>query len=404
LACQPANESASTRRSRGISQKALGQLVNRSESWIAQIERGELPIDRISIIITVAQALKIEPSQLLGYPFLIRNGKELGQGIPGIRRALTGRNALTAILGDVSDVESPDLDRLWHDAARCWGILQAGRYVALIGMLPDLIIRAEAATRVAVSGPRRSWRLASSVYQMAAELMSRVGESDLAWVAAERALHAAERSEDSLIMAAAAWRMAFAFCFPGRFEESTDVAVISAARLGPAGSTASPEHVSLWGSLHLIAMVSHSHEGNVAAASRFLAAGREAADRLGIDRNDLWRPFGPTTVGIYETFMHVNLGHSGEALRAAERVDTSLLVPGLRALQSVYFCKVAEAYWQRRDDGSAVNVLLEAEKTAPEGLRYNAVVREMLIDLLRRERKGATPGLRPLVQRVGILD
>ncbi|MGH8898422.1 MAG: helix-turn-helix domain-containing protein [Egibacteraceae bacterium] len=395
----------SYRRRRGMSQKVLGQLVGRSESWVSQVERGNLPVDRLSVIVIVARALKVEPGQLFGQPFLVRDGEELGEGVPGIRRALTGRDALSAVLGGAAgEVEPPDLDRLHRDVAQCWAMRQAGRYAALTGMLPDLIVRAEAATRAAVGDPRSAWRQASSVCQMATELMSRAGESDLAWIAAERALRVAERSEDRLIMAAAAWRLAFAFCILGRFDEGTDVAVIGADALGHGGSSAPPEHVSVWGSLHLIAMVNQSHEGDVAATGQFLAVAREAADRVGADRNDLWRPFGPTTVGVYETFMHVNLCHPGEALRAAERVDTSRLAPGLRALRTTYLCKVAQAYWQRRDDGSAVNVLLEAERVAPEELRYSAVVREMLVDFLRRERKGATPGLRPLAQRVGVLD
>ncbi|MGH8883768.1 MAG: helix-turn-helix domain-containing protein [Egibacteraceae bacterium] len=395
----------SYRRRRGMSQKVLGQLVGRSESWVSQVERGDLPVDRLSVIVVVAQALKVELGQLLGQPFLVRNGDELGDGVPGIRRALTGRDALAAVLGEAAgEVEPLDLDRLRRDVAQCWAIRQAGRYAALTGMLPDLIVRAEAATRATLGDPRPAWRLASNVYQLAAELASRVGESDLAWVAADRAVRAAERSEDRLIMAAAAWRLAYAFLFAGRFEESTDVAVIGADALGPGGSSAPPEHVSVWGALHLLAMASQSHAGDAAAAGRLLVVAREVSSLLGEDRNDLWTRFGPTSVDIYETGMHVNLGHPGEALRAAERVDTSRLAPGLRFLRAIHLCEVAEAYWQRRDDGSAVNVLLAAEQAADQELRYRPKVREMLADLLRRERKGATPGLRPLAKRVGVLD
>ncbi|MGH8898427.1 MAG: helix-turn-helix domain-containing protein [Egibacteraceae bacterium] len=393
------------RRRRGMSQKVLGQLVGRSESWVSQVERGDLPVDRVSVVVTVAQALKVEPGQLLGYPFLVRNGEDLGEGLPGIRRALTGRDALAVVLGGAAgEVEPPDLDRLARDVAQCWAIRQTGRYAALTGMLPDLILRAEAATHAAVGDPRPAWRLASMVYQLAAELASRAGESDLAWIAADRAVRAAEQSEDPLVMAAASFRLAYTFHFAGRFEEGTDVAVVGADALGLGGSSAPPEHVSLRGSLHLIALANQAHAGDAASADRFLRIAREAAERLGVDRNDFWRPFGLTAVGIYETGMQVRLIRPGEALRASERVDSSLLAPELRYLHAIHLCEVAEAHWQRRDDGSAVNVLLEAERAADQELRYRPEVQEMLVDLLRRERKGATPGLRPLAKRVGVLD
>lgn len=47
---------------------------------------------------------------------------------------------------------------------------------------------------------------------------------------------------------------------------------------------------------------------------------------------------------------------------------------------------------------------MEAERVAPEALRYNVIVREMLRELLKRERKSATPGLRPLADRSGVFE
>ena len=47
--------------------------------------------------------------------------------------------------------------------------------------------------------------------------------------------------------------------------------------------------------------------------------------------------------------------------------------------------------------------LLEAERVAPETLRYNRVVRGLMREMLSRERRAATPGLRGLAQRAGVL-
>jgi hypothetical protein len=50
-----------------------------------------------------------------------------------------------------------------------------------------------------------------------------------------------------------------------------------------------------------------------------------------------------------------------------------------------------------------VNMLLEAERIAPEAVRYQVIVKEMLRELLRREHRASTPQLRPLAARVGII-
>jgi hypothetical protein len=47
------------------------------------------------------------------------------------------------------------------------------------------------------------------VYDTAAALLNRVGESALAWGAADRAMSAAEQSGDPVLIAMCAWRMSY---------------------------------------------------------------------------------------------------------------------------------------------------------------------------------------------------
>jgi hypothetical protein len=46
---------------------------------------------------------------------------------------------------------------------------------------------------------------------------------------------------------------------------------------------------------------------------------------------------------------------------------------------------------------------MEAERVAPQILRYNIVAREILRELLKRERRSSTPGLCALATRAGVL-
>jgi hypothetical protein len=45
--------------------------------------------------------------------------------------------------------------------------------------------------------------------------------------------------------------------------------------------------------------------------------------------------------------------------------------------------------------------LLEAERLAPQEVRYNPIASELV--MLKRERRAATPGLRDLSARIGVV-
>jgi hypothetical protein len=86
-----------------------------------------------------------------------------------------------------------------------------------------------------------------------------------------------------------------------------------------------------------------------------------------------------------------------------ETVEVDALAPELLGRRSQVHIDLAWAYGQRRNDPATVLSLLEAERIAPEAIRYNVVARELLRECLKRERRSATPGLRGLAERVGIL-
>jgi hypothetical protein len=85
------------------------------------------------------------------------------------------------------------------------------------------------------------------------------------------------------------------------------------------------------------------------------------------------------------------------------RRSTLRFPPGLLGRRTQVFIDLARGYTQQRKDAAAVNMLVEAERLAPEAVRYQVIVKEMLRELLRREHPASTPQLRPLAVRVGIL-
>src|SRR5690348_8740036 len=58
------------RRRRGLSQEVLAGLVGRTADWLSKIENGRAPLDRLSVISEVANALDLNVTDLLGGPRL----------------------------------------------------------------------------------------------------------------------------------------------------------------------------------------------------------------------------------------------------------------------------------------------------------------------------------------------
>ena len=57
---------ARARRRRGLSQAVLAGLVGRSESWLSQVERGKRGIDSHSVLVRLAEVLRVDIEELTG--------------------------------------------------------------------------------------------------------------------------------------------------------------------------------------------------------------------------------------------------------------------------------------------------------------------------------------------------
>jgi len=78
------------RRRRGLTQKALGELVGRTDEWLRKVEAGRHEIDRLSVLREVARVLAVSVSDLIGAPIILEWTKtEQHASIPALRAALT---------------------------------------------------------------------------------------------------------------------------------------------------------------------------------------------------------------------------------------------------------------------------------------------------------------------------
>jgi transcriptional regulator with XRE-family HTH domain len=388
------------RRRRGLSQVKLAGLLGRSESWLSQVERGVRSIDRISVLIEVAGALNIPVTELSPDP-LIQEGPEEHPAARAVREVLMQTVTLDLVAQEATRGRTPDLEELRARAGQAWELTHASSYVELASLLPDLIMDSERATRRLTGEDRTAaFSLLAHVYQATAAAMAKLRQVDVAWVAGDRSIEAAERAGEPLLAAAGVFRIAHAFLSGNRIEEALRTALAAADALEPQVATGPPELIALWGALNQVGAVIATRANEEDIARERMRKAEEAAARLGQDRNDFETEFGPTNVALHAVAVAVELGDAGEALRRAAPVDASRLSVERRGR---FLLDMARAYAQRRKTAEAVRTIEEAEALTPEQVRSHPMVREMVRDLLRGERRRVNPELRRLAERVGVL-
>lgn len=393
------------RRNLGLTQEGLAMRLFRSKSWVTKIERGERPLDSVRTLVDVARALGVQVRDLTGQPWFPESGGPGHDAIPAIRRALTSLTA-PSTRPDGQPIEPRDPTSLRADVLAAGRLWQTDRhcYSAVVPLLPDLIIEARLAAAEVGEQRHEANRTLALLCQLLQEVMARLGEIDLAWIAAHQSLRAAtDTDNDPALEAASAWRVCHAALRMDNLDEVYNVAADAAGKLRRAlGDEPSPEGLSAYGGLQLVSGVAAIRASDPAATDRFLGEARRAARELGDGRNDFWMTFGPANVAIHDAEVLLERGEVAAALRRATTIDLSAL-PSLER-RSTHYVNVARAHALRRHDTEAVAAMLQAERFNPEGLGYNMLARDLLRALLRRERRQAMPGLRGLARRLHLLD
>jgi hypothetical protein len=282
-------------------------------------------------------------------------------------------------------------------------LYQQAQYARVGSLAPLLIRQAEVASKGSRGDDeRQAYAVLAMTYNLVTALLSRTGDTELGWITADRAIAAAQRAEDAELIAVGMYRLGHVMTRAGRVEEAHSIATAAPGSTGIASSS-TPGAISLRGSLALIAAISAARRDDRREVLILLRHATQMADELGEDRNDHWTAFGPSNVRIHATSAAVELGDPNDALINGETVDVDALAPGLLGRRSQVHIDRAWAYGQHRNDPATVLSLLEAERIAPEAIRFNVVARELLRECLKRERRTATPGLRGLATRVGVL-
>ncbi|MFE2430152.1 hypothetical protein ACFXJ5_25815 [Streptomyces sp. NPDC059373] len=109
---------------------------------------------------------------------------------------------------------------------KAWNDYQGGRLGSVIAALPALLQTAqELEDRAARREEDRHdcWAVSARTLHLAATTLAKIGESDISWLAAERAMQAADASDDPLVLASAARSGTHALLANGRYEAAMEL-------------------------------------------------------------------------------------------------------------------------------------------------------------------------------------
>ncbi|SED60252.1 Transcriptional regulator, contains XRE-family HTH domain [Streptomyces misionensis] len=386
------------RKRRGLSQKEFAGLLGRSEAWVSQVERGVRRIDRMTVLEKVAEVLEVPIAELAAEAPIVASVAE-GEppGASRLRLVLSSAHSLKAILGRQD--APPDVQALRAEVDRAWSLTHQGNYADLADLLEGLVPRLESATRSVSEAERPElFRLLAVMYHTCSGALANLGEPEAAWIAVDRAVVAAERAGDPLLMAAGEFRLSIVFLGARHFEQAAQASGSAADALQSLAESGQIEAVALRGALTLQRAVAAARLNLADEAYGFLRDARAMAEQVGDGRNDYNTEFGPTNVGLHEVSVAVDLGDAGVALRAAQAVDAS----GLSAERQTRFqIDVARAYAQRRQVVDAVSALLKAREQSPEMVRSLPMVKQLVADLLTMSQPPSEE-LRALAGELGV--
>ncbi|MEQ4718988.1 XRE family transcriptional regulator [Nonomuraea sp. B19D2] len=209
-------------------------------------------------------------------------------------------------------------------------LYQATHYDEAGRRLPGLIVATELGSRHAPAAQRQAYQtLRSLTYHSATTTLRRVGEAELAWVAADRSLAAAQEADRPLLAAVSAYRLGYVLVRLRETERALHLVLQAADALQRATRRPTPRTLPIVGALYLVAVTAAAAAYDQASVRAFLAQARQVADTLGEDRNDFWTAFGTTNVTIHEISAAVEFGDTRRAIDRGETLNLAHLSGGL---------------------------------------------------------------------------
>jgi transcriptional regulator with XRE-family HTH domain len=390
---------------RRLTQHDFAVLMGRSRSWVQKLESGDRQLDpRLSVLERACAVLQVPLEALVSDEATGTAECVDAAEIAALRVALQRYDVLSGFFDTTGPDPAEELAVVGRQVTWGWDSFQASHYSALGRLLPDVIVAA-ARTIAATTGAERpaAFAQASLAYQLACAVLMKFADPSVGLHAADRAVIAAERSGDELIIGAAARQLAHALLASGQHQAAADLATAAAQRLADRLLAAGVQGLSIYGMLFLKAAVATAGLGDASTTGALLAEAATTADRMGIDANALWTGYGPTNCLLHRVSTQVQLSDGAAALAAVDAIDPVALAALPRERQAAHLLDVAHAQTLTGCRDNAAATLLRAERLAAQEVHSRPYARTVIADLVRMAVPGPSFELRSLAQRAGAL-
>lgn len=386
---------------RNLDRQRFADMVGRSTSWVDKVEKGERSLLRLPMLERVAEVLAVDPVALTDGPAARRAADCVDTvEVAAVRAALSRYPSLAPQAGTQRPATLAATARQLAYLDHAW---LSSHFTVVAQHLPKLLGDAQLLVRTAPEADQvAACRALVLGYRHASNMLLKFDNHDVAWLAADRAMHTALAVGDTLALARATYVAARAMASTGQQTSAIDTLVGMTDRMRPELPAREHELLSLYGMLFLAASITAAGLDDAPLARAMHQEANAAAGRLTPEHDTYKTIFGRTNVAIHRVAALVRLHEAGHALEFAATInpDAIAALPPERKVN--YLLDLTEAYTHTGHYQEAVRALGEAEQVAPEEVRCRPLAHGLLRSLLNNTSGDASRTVRQLATRAGV--
>jgi transcriptional regulator with XRE-family HTH domain len=382
------------RKARGKSQAVIAGLAGISTATLSRIEAGKHALDSLTLIVALAGALEVPPSELTKLPLPAPANGHTDSTTEAVRLAL-----------DAIDVDKPGglvvpVEVLRDRIAQIHQQRRACQFADVATALPGLI--RDLHTTLG-TGRDHDELLELAVYLHVHVtrwwLTEAAGPVDLLRRTVFLARRLAQRRDEVTTLALAGFGVADVLLCGGVFDlgqAELDSLTLPPTTAGTAGL------VGQLTAIHAVSAALNGRPGDVAAP---MDAAADLAQRFGAtgETDSLGYLYGPNENGMGRMWHALEAGDSDRAISIAQRINPERSpFPVNRTWYWIHYGRALTRVRRRQDD--AVRALRTAEDIFPAKVRRDVIVRDLVAELLGRSRRDSPMDreLRGMAYRVGL--
>ncbi|MFE2701760.1 helix-turn-helix domain-containing protein [Streptomyces mirabilis] len=394
---------ARLRRLADLTQEGLAERSGVSVDVVRKLEQKRKHSARLPTLHALSRGLGVELTALLGDP---PGAPSSGDADPpqlvALRRAIMP--PLFAPPPEPNGPERLTVPLLRREIADGWTLYHDAEFGRLMEALPGIITDARFASAVGYAEERAAGQAAlGKSLQLAGHLAIRLGKTDLALSALERAMNAASDSSDPLLAPMISNSVAWNYQRQNRLDDAEHLAIYAADGVEKEHGK-SAEGLRVWGGLIMSAATSAARSGDYDTANDMMTTAENATRRLATlpppTDGKMVSVFSRSSVRIERVRLAVQHARPEEALSLAKGMRLSADTPP--SWRTWLLLDVARAHTDLGNAEGAVKALERLRQIAPAWMRHHTLAVAIVSDLWAGSSR--PPGLRRIAEFLGVAN